>query len=114
MMLMPTSGHKNAAVTPDVIAVMRPEGDEPLNNDISERLLDATGLLALERIEKRETERQYQDLLQSANSTEQVLILMELVEQRRIENTALADENRRLLEQLQLMRMEDTPEPFTN
>ena len=44
----------DAAVTPDIIAVMRPEGDEPLNNDISERLLDATGLLALERIEKRE------------------------------------------------------------
>ena len=47
-------------MTPDVIAVTRPEGDrspgtdkEPLNNDITERLLDATGLLALERVEKR-------------------------------------------------------------
>ena len=64
---------------------------EPLNNDITERLLDATGLLALERVEKRETERQYQDLFQSANNSEQVLILTEKVEQRRIENTALAE-----------------------
>ena len=62
-MQRPTSGERNAVVTLDIIAVTRPEGDrspgtdkEPHNNDNTERLLDATGLLALERVEKRETE----------------------------------------------------------
>ena len=61
-----TTGDRDAAVTPDIVTVTRrPEGDrspsadkESLNNEITERLLDATGLLALERVEKRETERQ--------------------------------------------------------
>ena len=65
-----------AAVTPDVIAVTRrpkwegiPSTDKELtNNEITEKFLDATGLLALERVDKKETERQYEELPQSANN----------------------------------------------
>ena len=74
MMQTSTTGERDAAVTLDVIVVMRRpgyEGSPSINmqlpvDDITERLLDAMGLLALERVEKRETELQYHDLLQSA------------------------------------------------
>ena len=74
---------------------------------ISERIfLDAAGLLALERVEKEETERQYQNLLQSASNSEQVRILTDLVEKRRLENRALIEE-----EQLQRIAVEDSRNP---
>ena len=81
-------------MTPDVIVVTRrpncessPSIDrQPLNDDITERFLDATGLLALERVDKMKTEQQHQDLLQTVNNSEQVQILRELVEQRRNKN----------------------------
>ena len=109
-------------MTPDVIAVTRRPGcksssnidKKPLKDDITERFLDVMGLLALERVEKMETEQQYHDLLQNANNSEQVQILTELVEQRGNENKVLSDKNRRSVEQLQLMRMVDTTGPFTN
>ena len=121
-MQTPTTDEKDAAVTPDVIAVTRrPEREgipstdkELINNEITEKLLDATGLLALERVEKKETERQYEDLIQSINNSKQVQLLTDLVEERRNENRALADENRRLVEQLQRMRLVDSMDPVVN
>ena len=106
-MQTPTSGERDAAVTPDIIALTRPDGNSspgtdkgPFDDDIREKLLGAAGLLALERVEKEETERQYQDLLQSTNNSEQVRILTDLVEKRRLENRALIDENQKLEEKL--------------
>ena len=75
-MQTPATGERDAAVTPAVIAVTRLKGNscpaipKELSNDkISERLLNTTGLLALERVEKNEAERQYEDLLQNANNS---------------------------------------------
>ena len=51
-----------------------------------------------------EIKQQYHKLIQSANNSKQVQVLTDLASQKREENRALADENRRLMEQLLRMR----------
>ena len=72
----PTTGERDAAVTPDVmIMTRRPESEsspsidgQPPEDETTERLLDAIGLLALERVENMETKQQHRDLLLSADT----------------------------------------------
>ena len=62
-MQTPISGERDAAVTPDVIALTRLDGNsspgtdkEPFDDDIRERFLDAAVFLAPERVENEEIE----------------------------------------------------------
>ena len=136
-MQTPMKDKNDALVPPDVISLasrpddelsprpqserfMKPDsnGRRTQEDDTDERLKDTAGLLALEMVVRQNTEKEYNEVLNSANNSrhqEQVQLLTELTERRRDENRALTDENRQLKEQLQHMRIaEPITGPFTN